>query len=445
MSSYLLFMFLSPYAHIFPWPDDPALLLLYSGRNSATALVPAEFIADLEAGREVDAESGALLSELGLLTDDPEGEKEEVRGLVEELNRLRRVMNVSVVVNMRCNFRCRYCYEGERKDNSVMSRETAARLVEFIKTRFPADCLRLTLDFYGGEPLLSVELIRAIAAPLKEFAEGRGAVFEITLVTNGSLLTPAVVGRLRPVGLKRAKVTIDGPPEIHNHFRPYASGQPSFATVINNVGRCADLIGIGINGNFTRENYQRFPELFDYLDGQGITPDRLLRLSFSPVLMVGDAPPGAFCGGCASCNEPWLTEAAPFLHDKIMARGYKTDTISVSLCMVEVDNSFVVHHDGSLYQCVALVGQEDYACGDIRAGMRDYRDQYHLDHWRQNKECRDCRYLPLCFGGCRYMALQREGHMAEVDCWKKFFAANLERMVRQDIRQTVGQVEPGDT
>ena len=425
-------MFLSRYALIFSWLEDLGLRLVYSTRTSAKALVPAAALAGL-ATNSIDDESAETLSELGFLVPDLAEERREVFAMVREINRQRTAMNVSVIVNLHCNFRCRYCYEGNQKGSSFMSRETADQFVAFIKKRFQPEMTRLTLDFYGGEPLLSVGLIRYIAGGLKPFIENQGAVFEITLVTNGSLLTPKVVGRLLPLGLKRAKITIDGPPENHNFFRPYRNGKPSFGTIIKNVKQCADLVKIGINGNFTRENSRQFPALFDHLETHHLTPEKIHRLSFSPVLQVNDEFSAGFCGGCASCNEKWLAEAAPFLRQEILNRGYRTDTISPSLCMVDVDNSYVVHYDGSLYQCVALICHEKYACGDIWSGMKDYSRQYHLDHWRQNKECLECSYLPLCFGGCRYMALQREGHMAGVDCQKDFFDNALETFVRQDV------------
>jgi uncharacterized protein len=431
-------MNLSRYARIFPWPDDAELRLVYSTRTGAKALVPAAILAAIEGGG-LDRESEETMRGLGLLVSDREREMAEAADMVRQLNSLRRAMNVSVIVNLHCNFRCRYCYEGSQKGRSFMSAGTADQLIAFIRQRFQPDMTRLTLDFYGGEPLLSAPLIRHIAGSLKPFIESQGAAFEITLVSNGSLLTPRMVERLLQVGLKRAKITVDGPPENHNLFRPYRSGRPSFATIMKNMGECAELIKLGINGNFTKDNYHKFPELFAYLTAYGLTPARVHRLSFSPVIQISDEFSTLFCGGCASCNEKWLTVAAPFLHREIVQRGFRTDEIAPSLCMAEVDNSFVAHYDGTLYQCVAMIGHREYACGDIWSGMKEYRQQYHLDHWRKEEKCRECVYLPLCFGGCRFMAFQRDGHMGNVDCRKAFLDATLEDMLLQDVRYRHGQ------
>ncbi len=425
-------MKLSHYTHIFSWPDDGESSLLYSTRASSQALVPNEIITDI-AKECLNAESASALTDLQLLVEDRQQEKNDTLNMVRQLNDLRRVMNVSVIVNLHCNFRCRYCYEGDQKDTSIMSEETADQLISYIKQQFKPDMTRLTLDFYGGEPLLSTRLIRHIAGSLKPFIEDQRAVFEITLVTNGSLLTPKTVNKLLPFGLKRAKITIDGPPDNHNYFRPYRSGRASFDTIMTNVKQCADLLKIGLSGNFTKENYKQFPAFFDHLTEYDITPEKIHSLSFSPVMQVSDEFSPGFCGGCASCNEPWLAEAAPFLRQEIIDRGFQIDTIAPSLCMVDVDNSFVAHYDGSLYQCVAMIGHKEYACGDIWSGMTDYQQQYHVNHWQKEEKCRNCTYLPLCFGGCRYMAYQRNGTMSKVDCQKDFFDATLEAFIKQDV------------
>ncbi|MBC8316319.1 MAG: geopeptide radical SAM maturase, partial [Desulfobulbaceae bacterium] len=399
---------LSHYAHIFTWPADLGQRIVYSTRTGATALLPTETLDDISACR-LDDESKNTLKELNLLVDDLQAERNEAMKMVRQINDLRRAINISVIVTMQCNFRCRYCYEGSQKGHDLMSEETTEQLVTFVKNKFTPDIERLTLDFYGGEPLLAAKRIEQIAGALKDFIESQGAMFEFTLVTNGSLLTLEMVQRLLPLGLKRAKITIDGPLENHNFFRPYKSGQPSFDTIVHNIKQICGLIQIGVSGNYTKDNFRQFPALFDHLETFNIGPKDLHRLTFAPVLQTKDEFSAGFCGGCASVNEKWLGEAVPFLRGEIMAKRLKTDAISVALCMVDVDNSCVIHHDGSLYKCVAMICHNEYACGDIRYGMYDYSQQYQLAHWQKEEKCRECTYLPLCLRGGRYMALPRDG------------------------------------
>ena len=258
--------------------------------------------------------------------------------------------------------------------------------------------------------------------------------FEFTLVTNGSLLTRQTVKSLKKFGLSRARVTLDGPAANHNRYRPFKGGEGRFATIVNNLLEVHDLIKLVVGGNFTRSNYIMFPELLDDLAAAGLTPDKLQLVRFSPVTKTSGEFAPRFSEGCQSVTEPWLAEATIFLREEIMKRGYNTPKPSPSLCMVDVDDSFVIHYDGSLYKCPGLIGQGEFAVGHIENGSYDYRRTYNVDNWQQEEKCRDCRYLPLCYGGCRFSRLQQVGEMKGVECMKDYLDKTLEPMLRQDFK-----------
>lgn len=427
-------MHLSRYLKIFPYPPDPEYLLLYSIRNSAMALVPEAEGRQLVSGA-VPEEYAKTLMELGMLVPDLEAERREVLTLLDEVNRLDTGLNVSIILGLACNFSCLYCYEGSMKEGQKMEPVTAEQLVTFLQERYISRSKeRLFVDFYGGEPLLYTERIKDIALPLKTFAEARGGSFHFSLVTNGSLLTRDVVKELLPAGLYAAKVTVDGPADEHNRLRPFKSGQPSFKTILNNITACSDLIKIGFGGNYTRDNYARVAELLDTIAHYGITPKTVGNVQFHPVMQTADqfANP-EFTGGCLSSNEPWLADASIAVRQEVVQRGYKTPKLSPSPCMADLEDAFVINHDGKLYKCVAMIGHHEYATGDIWKGFTDYYHQtYHLDNWQKDEKCGKCEYLPLCFGGCRYMEFQRTGTMKRVDCMRKYYEKVVKDTVQQD-------------
>jgi len=431
---------LSHYIKLFPWPENSEQTLAYSTRRGSYALLPGQLVTALQQGQEVPPDTLGLLERLNFVTPDPSQEKEDIFSFNQRLNRLSTVLSLAVIVNMECNFQCRYCYEGTQKDKLYMTDRTAAQVLAFINAQTGPQIKKVILDFYGGEPLLSSKRIISLAAALRPVLQVRGVTLELTLVTNGSLLTPWVVNDLLPWGLTSCKVTLDGPARNHNLFRPFKNGVPSYDLIVRNIKECCELMRIGIGGNFTRDNYQLFPLLLDDLEKQGLTPDKLAMVKFDPVLQTTDRYANlTFCGGCASIEETWLAEASLLLREEILKRGYHTPKISPTTCMVDMENSLTIHYDGTLFKCLSMIGHKEYACGDIWSGMKDYRQQYHLDHWQKEQKCRECVYLPLCFGGCRFMAFQRDGHMAGVDCRKAFLDATLQAMLLQDLRYRYGQ------
>jgi uncharacterized protein len=316
-----------------------------------------------------------------------------------------------------------------------MSNETAASHIDLIKKKFIGEKKKLLLDFYGGEPLLSLKLIKFISRELKVFTQEKGGSFNFTLVTNGALFKRQVAEELVSLGLERIKITLDGPAEIHNFYRPFKSGAGSFDVLIKNIKDTCDLVKIGIGGNFERHNYKEFVSLLDFLLKEGLTPDKIGGIKFDPVFKrpEGDAPVD-YNSGCMSINEPWLNDASIFLREEILKRGYTTPKIAPIFCMVDNESSFVVNFDGVIYKCPAFIGKEGFSVGDVRNGIGDYTGSYKLGLWKNNEECKECVYLPLCFGGCRYMTFIAKAVVDGLDCRKAHLDATLETFIKQEVK-----------
>ncbi len=84
-----------------------------------------------------------------------------------------------MVLNLDCNLACPYCYEDSFRGKNYMSAETAALLVETIRRDRIDKGQPVQLTFYGGEPLLSLDLIRAISLPLREAAQEQGSRLQL--------------------------------------------------------------------------------------------------------------------------------------------------------------------------------------------------------------------------------------------------------------------------
>jgi len=461
-------MVLSKYCRIFPHKKNLDSYILFSTKKASSVLVSKSVLDDIERDNLSSGEKESLL-ELGFLVQDAAAEKQEMLTFIDELNTVNTKFKAIVVLNLDCNLACKYCFEGKRKGKFYMTQETADLFIDFVKRRYlhlsrtlPSIPSRqgrgkqernsfqegethtftplkresleeMKITFYGGEPLLSPELIIYISERLKPLAEANGIRYGFYLITNGTLLSPNVVKELKPFGLTSADITIDGPKTVHDVYRPFKSGKGSFDAIIKNAKNVCDMIDIHVGGNFTKENYIEFPYLLDYLIDNGLSPDRISSINFNPV--IRESPEFAlpeFTGGCVSIDESWLFDAGLFLRKEILRRGYRTQKIIPSSCMTELDNSLVVNYDGSLYKCPGFIGRQGFCIGDLGNGIQEYRQSHNLDIWK-NEECLNCSYLPLCFGGCRYMKLLRDGNLNGTDCKKSYLDATLETLICQDI------------
>ncbi len=142
-----------------------------------------------------------------------------------------------------CNLRCRYCAFGGFYDftrghgNDRMSVATARKAIDyFIPHSAKAD--HRSVGFYGGEPLLNMELIAECVRHIREQAPDEGILIHMT--TNATLLTEDVARFIidHDVGIL---VSIDGPKEVHDRHRVFANNEGTFDTVVTNLKRLREM------------------------------------------------------------------------------------------------------------------------------------------------------------------------------------------------------------
>jgi cyclic pyranopterin phosphate synthase len=125
---------------------------------------------------------------------------------IDRLGRPLRDLRISVTD--RCNFRCVYCmpkeiygrdFGGFLHRNDLLSFEEIARVAALF-VQAGVEKIRLT----GGEPLLRRDLERLVA-----MLAGLRGLADLTLTTNGSLLTREKARALHDAGLRRVTISLD--------------------------------------------------------------------------------------------------------------------------------------------------------------------------------------------------------------------------------------------
>lgn len=420
---------LSRYLKIFPDNSRAGHVILYSTKNGSSARLPEKLLA-AALDDTLSAKNRQTLKRLGMFVDDPALEQREMSGLVKRTNSRSRLFRGTAVLNLECNLACTYCYEDGFRDGRRMSAAIADDLVRWVVANHLEQGRDVEMQFYGGEPLLSIPLVHSISSQLQEAAARCGRKFSITMTTNGTFLTRVVVQQLLQYNFTKAILTLDGPKSVHDLQRPFANGKGSFDTIVANIKDVCDLVRIDLGGNYTPENYRQYPQLLDYLLEDGVTPDMLGLVQFFPITPKSGAGVD-ISAGCISSSEPWIIEAVPYLDGEIMARGFKTSKLTMSACVIEFDHDLVINYDGTLYKCPAFMGWPELSVGSLANGISDYSKSHRLGYW-QNDECMECPYLPLCFGGCRLNPLLQTGSINHLDCRREFFDATLKTLVLQN-------------
>ena len=427
-------MHLSQYVTVFPCDKDTDYVFLYATRKAALIRVHKDTLDAIEKG-DFSLDDESLLTELTLVTEDRERERQGMLHFREDLSAKNDFIDITVVLNLDCNFACRYCFEEAVKSPQYMSAKTADLLIPFMESRLTGPKKNIKMSFYGGEPLLSLDLIRHIGASAKELADRHGGALTCSMFSNGSLFTRKKAELLAKLGLKKVQITIDGPPEVHNRYRPFTSGKGSFDTLIQNIKETWDLVEIHLGGNYDQSSVGSFVKLLDILEKEGLTPEKIASIKFDPIMSQPDGVKEKYrySLGCKTGNEQWVLDAEIPLRKEILKRGYDTSKPGPIFCMVEEKDAFVVNHDGTLYKCPGFLGRKGFAVGDLSSGLNGDISAYGGDIWK-NPTCLSCKYLPQCFGGCRYLTYLSSGRVDGVNCQKEGLDATLEPMIRQDLK-----------
>ena len=402
------------------------------------------------------------LVEQGFIVESRAADHEALEEFFHNVREDRSQLRVTVLTTLQCNFACDYCIQGDHGDYNKhaakMSLDTAARTAEWAEQRLDAVApSSFALTFFGGEPLLNLPVLFYLSERLAESCRVRGVRMMINIITNGLLLTPAIVDRLTPLGLNGVKVTLDGDRDTHNRMRPLRGGQGTFDRILDNVRQVAGKTRISIGGNFDEQSVDSYPALLDFLREQEFA-GQLAKVAFKPIIKPAQSahPKGTFAltavgsdgkplGGacmtsagtgvssaCDNCH--FLDEKMSYLREETMRRGFPTmDGVHMGPCEIHKHHAHTVGPDGSLYACPGFAGEATQSTGHI-----DGRDE----QWRRESarrfevitawsECNDCAFIPVCAGGCSVAAHAELGDLQKPNCHKTSFEAGVVTLARQ--------------
>jgi uncharacterized protein len=401
-----------------------------------------------------EREALELLRENGFLVEDREADRRALDEYFRTVKSDTGELNVTVLTTLQCNFACDYCFQGDHGDYNKtadkMSPDTSEQVAKWIEQRL--DELKpekLTITFFGGEPLVNLPALYDLAERAHAMAKARGVTLLIGIISNGLLLTEELVDRLLPLGLNYVKITLDGDRDTHNKMRPLRGGQGTFDRIIENIRKVAGKVRIAIGGNFDTESVESFPALLDFLKEQDFG-DKLVKVAFKPIIREKQQPKGlipltvvnasgnplngtcmtaAGAGGSSICDTcSFVDDQLSHLREETKKRGFPTiDGVHMGPCEIHKKHAYTIGPNGSLYACPGFTGDPALATGHIDGRSDSWRmtaaERFeHLAAWHN---CGDCAFIPVCAGGCSVASHTELGDMNLPTCHKPAFESAL--------------------
>ncbi len=376
-------------------------------------------------------------------------------------------MRVQMLMAQGCNLGCRYCYawrNGSNQKKTLMPFEVAKASVDHL-VRNSSTRTDLQVTFFGGEPLLNLEVIRQVVSYCRDIEKATDKKFLFELITNGTLLNKEIIDWL--VAEKFLLfISMDGWREMHNHNRPSMDGTDQYDIILANAlyaneqFNAHNLFPIKVRANLTNK-FHDAKEVGDYLYGLGF---KVVGVGAIEPLPHGDASPSAMTedqmDSMAANSRGMMLAALEKLEQRLPVTGYEKKMLTGYAALPTplklkgitcgvARNTQVVDNRGNIYPCHRYEGMENYIVGHVSHGLdRDKtRAYYRKLNGNATNRCHSCWIRDYCGGGCAWLLSKKDGHLVdptERECERRRKSMETGLVARRYLRATRPQNFAGD-
>lgn len=310
-----------------------------------------------------------------------------------------------------CNLRCKYCFADEgayHQRRELMSAETGCRAIDFLIAN-SGKRRNLEVDFFGGEPLMNFEAVKAVVEYAREQEKIHGKNFRFTLTTNGILLNDENIEYMNK-NMSNVVLSLDGTKETNDKVRVRVDGSGSYDSIVPKLLKVAESRNQDnyyVRGTFTRYNLN-FADDVIHLADLGFK-----QTSVEPVVCDG-TPDYAL----REEDLPILYAEYEKLVDEYIKRRSDGRWFNFFHFMIDLDQGpcvikrlsgcgagceyLAIAPNGDIYPCHQFVGNEEYRMGNLAEGKlnQEIRETFEDCNVYTKPDCRECFAKFYCSGGC---------------------------------------------
>ena len=316
-------------------------------------------------------------------------------------------VSLTICPTMGCNFDCPYCFENHfaGKMSAQVQDDVVALAERLLDASGSND---LSVNWFGGEPLLAPDVIESLSERLMELVSQRGGTYSAGIITNGYLLTQQIVDMLDRCKVDSAQITIDGLGATHDATRHLAGGGPTFERIVGNLRELRIPFRVSARHNVHEGNRHEISQLKEFVErlaeesGNDISYYSA-TVSDNEVAEQRGKQVGLLCSTDASDLSATL-EAENFSK----GQGY--------YCGAQCIWAIGVDDKGNLQKCWEAVDKPQLSFGtahdwDPANPLQTATNPDNMTMFLNtanpvpDDECRECVWLPMCVGGCPYKRL----------------------------------------
>ena len=404
------------------------------------------FLYDVESGSLHNVDKSAYLvakQKYSSLTDEEflsyglltKAETEEIDSELSELERQGVLNSPATVYNLNCtgeikalclhichdcNLRCPYCFAKDGTYNTpkdYMTFEVGAAAIDFLIEK-SKNRQNLEVDFFGGEPLMNMGVVKRIVEYANEKVKEAGKSIHFTMTTNGVLLGEENRRWLND-NMFNVVISIDGRPEVHDKLRVTPNHKGCQALVLENAKEFRKIRGdksYYIRGTFTANNLDFSKDVL-YLNDEGFD-----QISVEPVVLPQSDPLAIKEEDMDKVLAEYDVLAKEYIKRRKTDKWFNFFHFMIDLkqgpCVYKrlrgcgAGNEYVaVTPTGDIYPCHQFAGQTEYKMGSVLDRTFDTEAQKRFAECTvyTKKGCSDCVAKYYCSGGCNANAVHFSG------------------------------------
>lgn len=338
-------------------------------------------------------------------------------------------MHLTIAPTMDCCFHCHYCFE-KSKSPIYMSEGIMDSIVNYIMHKKGLENIRIT--WFGGEPLMAVPQMEMFYNKLKNSFTGK---IVSNIITTGFHINENVIDVFHKLGITEIQITLDGQEKTHNKVKKTKGTENVYQKVMENIGllvKKASDIRTTIRVNLTKQNADEYVGLVHEINSR-----------FHGAKNLSVAP--AFVLNRGSNRNHIESEDSYFFDHKSrnqfileLFNKYKLDSPYIRYpqkffteCAIRNESAISFDPEGYMYKCWENIGDKKIAIGRLneKGELVDVnpfqinRQLYGADIF-DDPVCVECKYLPICNGGCPIQRLENLFENKKNNCCT-YFKNNL--------------------
>ncbi len=310
-----------------------------------------------------------------------------------------------------CNLACKYCFaeEGEyRGSRSLMSFETGRAAIDFLVNN-SGNRVNLEVDFFGGEPLLNWEVVKALVGYGRSLEKTHNKRFRFTLTTNGVLINDEIIGFCNRE-MDNVVLSLDGRKAVNDRMRSFRGGAGSYDIILPKLLKFAESRGqkdYYVRGTFTRFNTDFASDVLHMAD-----------LGFDQISIEPVVAPEHEDYAIKEEDLPVIMEQYDLLAREIIKRKKEGRAFNFFHFMIDLSGGpciykrlsgcgagteyLAVTPKGELFPCHQFVGRDEFCMGNVFEGIKRpcLAEMFGKCNIYTKKECSTCFARFYCSGGC---------------------------------------------